>query len=559
MKSFVTFVALFLFNISGATETLLFGQVTQEWVAIYNGTGNLDDQAYSITVDDSGNAYVTGSSHGGATENDYLTIKYNSSGDTLWVRRYDNASVNGDDNARAIVVDDSGNVYVTGGSAGSGTGGDFVTIKYSPTGDEVWVQRWDSDFHQSDGARDIALDPFGNVLVSGLAYRGGNAWDCVTVKYDPAGVEQWASVYSGSLGDFDEGYALAVDNSGNSYVAGRCGANGSGDFLTIKYAPNGDTLWTRKYNGPSDGVDEAYAIDVDDMGNAYVTGRSLGSGTGYDFTTIKYDPFGDTLWVRRYNGTANDIDEAYSIALDNSYNVYVTGVSNRVGGTSLDYVTIKYNSSGDEQWVQSYNGPGDSYDYAYSIAVDDSGNVYVTGESQGGSPSYNDFATVKYNSSGVEQWVQRYNGPASNSDVGKSIVVDDAGNVYVTGQSVGIGTEWDYATIKYSQSTTGVYESESEEPQNYFLHQNYPNPFNPSTTILYSIPSVIASETKQSQLVTLTVYDVLGNEVATLVNEEKPAGSYEVTFDASQLSSGIYFYKLTAGSFIQTRKMLLLK
>ena len=96
-------------------------------------------------------------------------------------------------------------------------------------------------------------------------------------------------------------------------------------------------------------------------------------------------------------------------------------------------------------------------------------------------------------------------------------------------------------------------------PEEYALEQNYPNPFNPSTKIKYSIPSVIASGTKQSQLVTLKVYDLLGNEVATLINEERQAGSYEIQFDASGLASGIYLYKIESGSFIKTKKMILLK
>ena len=92
----------------------------------------------------------------------------------------------------------------------------------------------------------------------------------------------------------------------------------------------------------------------------------------------------------------------------------------------------------------------------------------------------------------------------------------------------------------------------------FVLFQNYPNPFNPSTKIQY-ISHLIASETKQSQLVSLKVYDILGNEVAILVNEQKPAGVYEVDFDASTFSSGIYFYKLQAGGFVETKKMLLMK
>jgi carboxypeptidase T len=101
--------------------------------------------------------------------------------------------------------------------------------------------------------------------------------------------------------------------------------------------------------------------------------------------------------------------------------------------------------------------------------------------------------------------------------------------------------------------------TDAEPVYNFSLEQNYPNPFNPSTKIKYTIPSVIASGAKQSQIVTLKVYDVLGNEVSTLVNEEKPAGSYEVEFNASNLSSGIYLYKLQAGSFVETKKMILLK
>jgi hypothetical protein len=102
---------------------------------------------------------------------------------------------------------------------------------------------------------------------------------------------------------------------------------------------------------------------------------------------------------------------------------------------------------------------------------------------------------------------------------------------------------------------------ESSNPvlSGFYLEQNYPNPFNPSTTIKFEIPSVLASGAKQSQFVTLKVYDILGNEVATLVNEEKQPGVYEVEFDAAKLTSGIYFYQLQAGNFSQTKKMVLLR
>ena len=108
-------------------------------------------------------------------------------------------------------------------------------------------------------------------------------------------------------------------------------------------------------------------------------------------------------WVARYNGPGNSYDAAFDMVLDNEGNIYVTGGS-AGSGTSYDYATVKYNASGVEQWVARYNGPGNDLDWAHDIVVDDAGNVHVTGESWGSGASY-DYATVKYDASGVEQWV----------------------------------------------------------------------------------------------------------------------------------------------------------
>ena len=115
----------------------------------------------------------------------------------------------------------------------------------------------------------------------------------------------------------------------------------------------------------------------------------------------------------------------------------------------------------------------------------------------------------------------------------------------------------------YLPPLTVVEQDETPLPAEFVLEQNYPNPFNPSTTITFSLPSQSSTHAKgrvgEGSTVSLKVFDLLGREVATLVNEEKPAGSYRTTFNASQLPSGVYFYRLEAGSFTQTRKLLLLK
>jgi hypothetical protein len=529
----------------------IYPQVTQQWVQRYNRNGNSDDKGLYIVVDDSGNIYVTGNSN-----NDYATIKYNSSGLQQWVQIY-NGPGNANDEVRSIILDDSGNVYVTGTSQGIGTSYDFATIKYNSSGIQQWVQRYNGPTNSFDGATSLTIDALRNIYVTGYGTGVETSEECITIKYNSSGIQQWEKRYNGPGNGNDKANCIVSDDSGNVYITGYSTGIGTYyDYTTIKYNSSGVQQWVQRYNGPGNSSDEAKFITKDNSSNVYITGYSVGTGTNSDYATIKYNSSGVQQWVQRYNGSGNNNDQASSIAVNDFGDVYVTGSSDGIG-INGDYLTIKYNSSGVQQWVQRYNGPGNIYDYANSLVLDISGNVYITGVSGG---VYGDYATIKYNSSGVQQWVQRYNGPGNETDDAISLTLDVSGNIYVIGYSAGIGTSYDFATIKYSQQV-GIKEISSEIPSSFTLSQNYPNPFNPSTTITFEIPSGEGwmRNADGVGLITLKVFDVSGREITTLVNEELRPGIYEVTFDGSNLTSGVYFYKIQAGNFTQTKRMVLLK
>ena len=365
------------------------------------------------------------------------------------VWRYDGPA-NWTDVAEAIAVDSEGNVVVTGWSSGIGTEMDFATVKYTPEGTELWVAWYDGPANQYELALAIAVDSEGSVAVTGWSHGIGTGSDYATVKYDAGGAEQWVNRYDGPGNGSDSPVAVAVDGAGNVYVTGYSQSSvGDNDYATVKYdATDGTELWVARYDGPGHGSDRGAAIAVDEAGNVYVTGGSHGSGTEGDYATIKYHDNGATYteeWVARYEEPVGDSARAIVVAPDG--NVIVTGGS--TWGNDSDYATVKYDTSdGTEMWVSRYDGPGYGSDSPAAVAVDEEGRVYVTGQSEGYGTGY-DFATVKYDAEGNERWVARYDGPDNDADSAKSVAVDGTGAVYVAGHSYSDSTFHDYTTVKY--------------------------------------------------------------------------------------------------------------
>ena len=475
---------------------------TLQWQRSLGGTSN--EEGKSITVDASGNVYVTGYTQVSGI-NDVLIVKYDTSGTLQWQRRLGGA---GSDGGFAIAVDASGNVYVTGSTNSQGAGsfdaliaklpgdgsltGSYGNLTYAATTltDSartltsatatlteaattltsatttltdaattltsttaiIPVAYWIATLGGAGGdfGRSVAVDTNGNVYITGTTTsQGAGSNDGLIIKYNAHGVIQWQRSLGGA--DLDVVYGIGIDASSNVYVAGFTISQGAGsyDVLIAKYNSSGTIQWQRTLGGTN--ADIGQGITVDASGNVYVTGYTFSQGAGSaDVLIAKYDTDGTIQWQRCLGGA--DIDIGYGIAVDDSGNVYVAGYTTSQTAGLDDVLIVKYNASGTIQWQRRLGGA--SVDMGYGISVDSSGNVYVTGYTQSQTSGVQDVLVAKYNTSGVIQW-QRGLGGAGN-DQGTGIAVDASGNVYVTGQTTSQGAGGNDAIVTKYNTSGGI-------------------------------------------------------------------------------------------------------
>jgi len=351
----------------------------------------------------------------------------------------------------------------------------------------------------------------------------------------------WTRTYGGTNDDY--AYSVRQTTDGGYIVAGWTDSFGAGsdDFYLVKTNNQGDTLWTRTYGGSE--VEEAYSVQQTLDGGYIVAGttNSFGAGTD-DFYLVKTNSQGDTLWTRTYGGSAHDI--AYSVQQTADGGYIVAGYTSSFGADD-DFYLVKTNSQGDTLWTLTYGGVED--DWTYSVQQTTDGGYIVAGVTHcaGNLNSY----LVKTDSQGDTLWTCTYGG--SSPDYACSVQQTSDGGYVVAGYTESFGAgNYDFYLVKLGAESSAEPNSLSL-PSHYSLHHNYPNPFNPSTRITYDLPT--------PSRVTLEIFDLLGRHLTTMVNGTQSAGTHSILFDGSFLPSGLYFYRLQAGDFIQTQKMVLLK
>ncbi len=419
--------------------------VLQEWTTT---AGSQNFFQNSVTkIDGSGNVLIAGATMNSSGNYDALVAKYSSGGTLLWINQYA-GSGNKDDFASALFLDASGNVYITGAVTNTvGDSSNVLTVKYNSSG----TQQWASTYHGGTGTdfgTGLIVDASGNVFVTGASNRGStNKFDVVALKYNSSGAQQWVSFYNyNNLND--GGYKIVF--SGSKIAIGAGVQNNSTDYKMAALVYNASTgaLGSSSVSSSSGiGFAMVYGITSDANKNIYITGSKSNTGVGLDYYTVKYDSNLVVLWTATYNGSSSLNDEAKGIVIDGSSNVYVTGYST-TSTQGKNMVTIKYNSSGSQQWTKTYNGNPSKDDEAYAIAIDGGGNPVVCGATNNG-VSY-DYYTVKYDPSSNIKWEMSWNSAANRSDRAMDVAVDQSGAVIVTGQSMTGPTTYAYVTVKYA-------------------------------------------------------------------------------------------------------------
>jgi hypothetical protein len=428
-------------------------QLFQQWQSRYDSNLGSTSRDFVTAQDGAGNVYVASQT----SDNKYITIKYNAVGVQQWATISGNAGKI--DSPVAIAVDANGNVYVTGNSVdNTWTQGhesqDMFTLKYNALGVEQWRRvenipgSYSTNVHDRVG--DLAVDAAGNVYLGGYTSTDHvTGYDLFAIKYSTSGVREWLSRYT--TYDSDEGMFISLDGSGNVYVAGKGGYSIT-DFLIVKFNASGMQQWATLYTGSSN-VKLITDMETDASGNVYLTGYSAGpaatSTNPIDYITIKYNTSGTQQWLARYDGAAK-IDYARDLAIDASGNVYVTGWSEGAT-TNDDYATVKYSATGAQLWAARYGGVnnGTTYEEAHAVGVDASGHVYVTGSA----------GILKYTPTGT-----RIATVANSGWTGRNLSVAGNGNVIVCGMVADAGaTTYDFLTTKFSAGsiTTGTLSSTS--------------------------------------------------------------------------------------------------
>ncbi len=454
MKNLISIAICFVVVIGATHANAQRTYINQEWSSS-SGAQGVIERAASVT-DNSNNVIIVSNSINSSGHTDVVVAKYDAEGVLLWTQFYDGAA-NGDDYGVDVAINSNNEIVVIASIFSGANNTDIALLEYSPTGTLNSATLWAGSAGGHDAPADLVIDNSNNVYVVGATEASNGFSDYIILKYNSSGVLSWSQIYNyNNLHDA----ATSVALSGTNLIVSGASASSSTnwDYAVLNLnASNGGITSTQRSAVTGAGLDQPLAVNIDANNNVYITGYVEQSGQK-DIRTLKFDANFSLQWIANYTGTYDDIGT--TVDADNAGNVYVGGSTKDQYGKT-DYLLIKYNASGTQQWVKQYgNGVGvDTYGADHLVVVNNQ-SILVTGTVNNGGEV--DFMTLSYSLSGTLQFAEDYD--ANGADDVASDITISGNSFYITGTSTTNGVR-STTVVKYEKwvkAETPVYDANGD-------------------------------------------------------------------------------------------------
>ena len=537
----------------------------QEWYRTFGG--GLEDIGYGIQQTGDGGYIIVGSTNSyGYGEEDVYFIKTDSNGSLSWTYNFGG---NNSDVGKCIQKTNDGGFILVGCTYSFGSGGaDIYLIKTNSTGDTLWTRCFGGA--DEDVGNFVQQTSDNGYFITGRS-GGWPYGDIYLVKTDSNGNEQWHRTYG--FDNYDEGFCGKQTVDGGYIITGEIRQNwGDYDLYILKLNANGDMEWEQVYSFWPSTYDYGYSVIQSSDGGYYIVGRTSWPENLYfsDLLLMKTNSLGDSIWTNIYG--AYPADEGKCIQNTNDGGYVIVGYTESYGGTGgrniwllkteSDHISLSLTPLNMPILIQPGGG-------SFNLDIEITNNAVI-----GYTIDFNTFVVAPSGSSipvlqrnnisllsgtsitryGLRQFVPGtalsgtydYYAQAYDHNTWVLLAEDSFEFEKLAGN--------DYTVYDHGWTLIGWDEEDdilSSIQVEYAFHNAYPNPFNPVTKLEFDL--------YEEGKVKLTIYDIQGREIAKLVDGWYSAGSHQITFDASQLASGLYFARLIAGDFQQTLKLLLIK
>ena len=566
------------------------GSGTIQWTKTI-GSSEVDIARSIIQTTDGGYAIAGDIYNYSTTSADWFIVKIDAGGTIQWVRTINRAAY---DYACSIVQTADGGYAIAGVSATGGVfSGDMYIVKLNSAGTYQWSKTY-------GGSHDEVAYSIIQTADGGLAFVGySNSFGPYNVfniiKTDSSGNIQWNKLI-GETGTGSHIYSIIQTSDGGLALAGEFTPTGTGnyDMYVVKLNNSGSIQWTRTVGGT--GYDMANSI-IQTTDGGYVLGgytNSYGAGNN-DMYIVKLNSSGTLQWSKTVGGTGDE--QAQSVVKSTDGGFVAAGYTGSFGTGGKDIFIVKFDPSGNTcgnttSPSSSFSTSGTATSPTFSVVTQNptvtsptptigTGGILTTICIVGIPPaptlvsppngSFNQPSTIRFIWN-KPLYTASYRIQIALDSLFTNLVVNDStlidSTIVVTNLTVNKYYWWrvnaknesgtsPYSTIwRFGTFPVGIKEIGTGIPDKFELYNNYPNPFNPITKIMFDIPIV---GQRHAFDVRVVIYDILGREAATLVNEQLKPGTYEAEFDGSNFPSGIYFYTLETETFVQTKKMVLIK